>query len=161
MEKNVNNYQNQILSSLFLYFFILIIQTLRIRYNTLMLPNSNTVFEVFKTYFLATTLLFCSEYFIKFELERNFLFSKIILLLIMILFTLLVFILYPKNWIFSNKIVINIVYLVAIFTSVSISRLINNLKLRNSFTIGILYYSLFSIFFIGFSLIKPIGFIFT
>lgn len=144
----------------FIYLFILTTQSIRIAGVSNLLPNKITIFEILKNYFISVSLLMAIEYFVAYDLPNNYLVSRLFSVFVMSTFTLFIFNLYSKTWIFNNILAINLIYFASIIIGLLASYYIQTIKLNRSLVIGIINYVIFAILFIGLSVISPLGYIF-
>lgn len=143
-----------------IYIFILITQGMRITGITVFLPNKITIFEILKTYFFSISLLMIVEYFIAYDLPKNYLLSRLFGFFVMSTFTLVVFNLYSKTWVFNNLLAINLIYFSSIIIGCIASYYIQRIALSRSLIFGIINYVTFALAFVIITIISPLGYIF-
>lgn len=143
-----------------IYIFILITQGMRITGLTGFLPNKITIFEILKTYFFSISLLMIVEYFVAYDLPKNYLLSRLFGFFVMSTFTLIIFNLYSKTWIFNNLLAINLIYLSSIIIGSIAAYYIQRLTLNRSLILGIINYVIFASIFVITTIISPLGYIF-
>lgn len=150
-----------IITGAFIYICILFVEAIRYEGFTEFLPFKFTIFEILKNYFLAISFLLIIEYFVSYELPNNYLFARLFGMFVMITFTLVAFNLFSKTWIFSDKLAINLIYIVSIIYGCIASYYITTIKLKRSLLIGVLNYIIIAAIFVIFTFNSPGGYIFT
>ncbi len=148
---------------IFFYFFRSLIITSNSKLLARIFPNLDSVFSIYKFYFLAITLLVVSEYLIMFELPTNYLLSRVTSLFVMMFFTLIIYSTY--YFILGARIRTVFLFLTIIisvlFGQIFAYRLQKRNVLRGSYPLGFFNYFLIASLLMGLSFINPQGFLFT
>ena len=144
------------------YFFRSLVLSSNSRLILKVFPNTNSLFSLYKFFFLAVTLLVVAEYLIMFELPPNFLLSRVIGLLVMFLLTTVLY----SGYYFSFGARIRTAFLllttaIAVIFGLMISyRIQKRRNLRWGYSLGFFNYFLIAMLLMGLSLANPQGFIF-
>ena len=100
------------------------------------------------------------EYFVAYDLPKNYLLSRLIGFFVMSTFTLIMFNLYSKTWVLNNIIAINIIYFTSIIIGSIFSYYVQRIALNRSLIFGIVNYVIFASIFVIISIISPLGYVF-
>ena len=166
MRKLTHFKKEVILLSLILFFIAIIVRQgdklVDSRINRLAFPLNTSIFENFKVFFTTISLLILSEYFFSFDLPNNYLLSRVIGVLFMMISSMILF--FTIHFLFNIHITILItygIYLISIVLGQYISYLIQKQKeLEISFLIGIAQYFLLASFIIIITSLTPLGILF-
>jgi len=130
--------------------------------NNLIFANNRSIFDYFKIYFYAVTFLVLIEYFIVYDLPNNYLLSRVIGVLVMMLFTLLTYTLYYLIIGFEHNLLLIVTnYITSVFIGQYVSYLLQRRRaIKWSFVLGFANYFVIAISLLILTVITPKGFLF-
>ncbi|HEY8395269.1 MAG TPA: hypothetical protein VIK96_00670 [Bacilli bacterium] len=148
---------------IFFYFFRSLVFSSKLKIVALIFPNMNSLFSLYKFFFLAVTLLVILEYLIQFELPANFLLSRVIGLTVMFMVSSVLFGAYYVS--FGSRIRTAFLLLTTVisilFGQVISYRVQRKRNFRWSYSLGFFNYFLITALLMGATLLNPNGLLFS